>query len=229
VGKVTAKKIGKLSMSAQMSDDDEADGLNSSDPIRRAAYQKAKEESDKILANMSKPGKLGLPPLLEERRLECGIIDEAFEKQALFDRVIVYQHDRHQGNTYINGGVIEQPDGWHDGRLQQSPRGIIISAGVQALDVMRTNGMLLGDYVWVAQNVLRKIPIGRDAGLKEIRVLLCRIGDIALDEDLYHRLKDGDVKLTWTGKEDPSKCHHNLEWKGDKPMEPMTPFIGADE
>lgn len=207
----------------QMSPEDEERMLNHEDDTVRAQYQRMKEESEEIQKLMSPPGALGLPPLLEQRRLECGIIDAAFEKVAQFDRLYIFQHDAQQGGEYIDGGKIVMPDTFKEQRQEQSPRGVIVSAGIHALDTMRSHGWALGDYVELVKSVLWKLPIGRK-NLREVRLLCCRIGDVAGNEDVRERYRTGEIKLVWT----PEVGKHLMQWRNEPPLEPMEPFKGED-
>lgn len=63
--------------------------------------------SDSIRARMSPKGELGIPELLDERRLEHGIPDGAFSMECLFDRILVFQiGDSASGKFGGDSGLI---------------------------------------------------------------------------------------------------------------------------
>src|SRR5690349_5617893 len=71
----------------------------------------AERVSDAIAARMTPAGGLGLPPLLDERRLQYGIPDEAFEADALFDRVLVWQiNPKHEDKETFGDTMIIKPE-----------------------------------------------------------------------------------------------------------------------
>ena len=61
-------------------------------------------------AKMSPKGALNLPALLDQRRLEWGIVDGVFMVAPVYDRVLVWQIREHKEETFIEGGKIIAPD-----------------------------------------------------------------------------------------------------------------------
>ena len=99
-----------------------------------------------IRAKMSPPGALGLPKILEAARLENGIPDSAFAIEAVFNRVLVLQVAMQEGETYKDSKIV-LAETTRDRELRKAPIGIIVSAGLKALDILRSHGMDLGHKV----------------------------------------------------------------------------------
>lgn len=119
--------------------------------IPRDALKQAVEQTARIKEKMAPPGCLGLPELLEKRRLEYGIIDSAFRVQAAFNRIFIHKipDQMFKNGRYGDDSRIELPDTVKKQLLNMAPRGIIISAGLSALDTLRDHGMDLGHIVTV--------------------------------------------------------------------------------
>lgn len=99
-----------------------------------------------IRSRMSLKGLLGLPPLLDAARLEYGITDAAFRVQAVYDRILVWQVSMQKGDTY-EGSKIVLAETTKARELNKAPIGIIVSAGLIALDKLKSHGMDLGHKV----------------------------------------------------------------------------------
>jgi hypothetical protein len=114
------------------------------DAGRRAA-EKATRESEAISKRVSRENKWGLPPLLNAARLEHGIMDEAFGCQAMYDRIYVFQISEHK-ETFGDTRIL-MPETSKDRELETCPMGVIVSAGLTALDNLRSHGCDLGHTV----------------------------------------------------------------------------------
>jgi hypothetical protein len=90
--------------------------------------------------------------LLEKRIREYSI--PPWPGQAMYGRIIVYRipDKAAERRTFVEGGVIEMTEEAASGRAWRAPRGIIVSAGLQAMDVLRGNGIGLGDMIWMASH-----------------------------------------------------------------------------
>jgi co-chaperonin GroES (HSP10) len=153
--------------------------------------EKAKRRTELLKAKMSPPGALGLPPLLEEHRLKYGIPDGAFKVQALFDRIFVFPIDAFDGDEAekTTGGLFK-PNTTKLKDKQEGHRGVIISAGLTAMDRLMSHGVELGDIVITNKNV----PYAnRCEQLSEFDVftLIMREADLAGDETLQARIRAG--------------------------------------
>lgn len=146
-----------------------------------------------LRAAMAPPGALGLHPLVDARRLAYGIPDGAFNHIAMFDRVIVAQLPEVEGETVIKGGKIIAPEQVRKRLEREAPRGIIISAGLQALDALVSNGCGLGHIVRFIRNAPYRFAVDSVGGI-EVKVMLLRAGDIVSSEDLYENVKAAKVR-----------------------------------
>lgn len=152
------------------------------------------------VAKMSPPGTLGLPPLLEKRRLEWEIPDGVFRTApgGLFDRILIWQipllaKSKAEDATF-GGGLIHKSDQSRDKEQREAPRGVIVGAGLQALDWLRSHGVDLGHIVYFAKNTVYAIQVDYTAG-KWDRVSIARGGDLILSEDLAKAICSGEVKV----------------------------------
>lgn len=96
--------------------------------------------------HFSPPGTLGLPKLLDDKRVRYGIPDTAWKTQPAFDQVLVWQIAVDDGQTY-GGGLIQKTETALKRELQEAPRGIIVSAGLTALDQLRSHGIDVGHTI----------------------------------------------------------------------------------
>jgi len=177
----------------------------------------AKRRTELIKSRMSPPGALGLPPLLEKHRLKYGIPDGAFASQALFDRIHVFPIDHGEGEAVekTTGGIIK-PTTTKLKDKQEGNRGVLISAGLTAMDRLMSHGVELGDIVVTNKNV----PFARrceELSNFTMFYLVMREADLASDESLMERIRAGEQKIVEVG--DPYAYEHqvasndNGEWK----------------
>lgn len=182
--------------------------------------EEAKRRTALIKERMSPPGALGLPPLLEEHRLKYGIPDGAFASQALFDRIHVFPIDFGEGEAVekTTGGIYK-PNVTKLKDKQQGNRGVLISAGLTAMDRLMSHGVELGDIVVTNKNV----PFARvceDISNFVLWYLVMREADLASDESLATRIRAGQAKIVEVG--DPGRYEHqvavndNGEWTSAK-------------
>lgn len=153
--------------------------------------------SEQVREKISPPGALGLPALLDERRIAWGITDGAFAIQAAFDKVLIYQiPPRHfEKGTWGAGSKILMPDAARDAQARTAPRGIIVSAGLKALDELVTNGMQVGDIVCF--NHVAPWRVETDViGGKVVPLLVMHTGHLVGSEDTARRLRDRQLGLS---------------------------------
>lgn len=159
----------------------------------------AKKRTEEIKALMSPPGALGLPPLLEAQRLKYGITDNALRSQALFDRIHVFPIDHEEGELVDKtAGGIFKPNTKKLRDKQEGNRGVLISAGLIAMDRLMSHGVELGDVVVTNKNC----PFARrcDELSKEwLYYLVMREADLASDETLLERIRAGEQGIMDTG------------------------------
>jgi hypothetical protein len=133
-----------------------------------------------------------IPPLLEKRVNELNI--PAWPGQACFERVIIYRiPDEESASEKTEGGLWKAPSRV-DIDKDRSPRGVVVSAGLAAMDVLVSNGMQLGELVWFAPHVPFRFVVGRKNN-QDIQFYFMNVGDIVLSEDILQRAVDGDLKL----------------------------------
>jgi len=177
--------------------------LDRLDPMLRKDAERIQKRKNEL---MSPPGSLGLPPLLEERRLQVGITDGAFCVQPYNDSVFVHQINRMDQETYAGTGIIMIADEKRREK-EQTPQGIVVAAGLVALDSLRMNGMDLGHLVTFCRIAPWRIQTDWIEGNSWEEVLVFRVGDIVGSTDLAENLRDGRVKVRF----DPENYEHYYE------------------
>lgn len=153
----------------------------------------AKNIAEEWSKHVAPAGALGLPELLDKRRLEYGIVDNAFESEAVFDRIYVWQVDRQVGETYEGTSII-RPDSARDRHRTEAAYGIIVSAGLKALDNLRSNGIDLGHLVKFIRSSPWRMYIGNVGGVEIPPLMVMRDGDIVSSDDLASMRREGKVK-----------------------------------
>lgn len=197
-------------------------------PLCDRVVQSAEEETVQIEKRMSPKGALGLSPLLDARRLEYGLPDEAFTiSQASFDRIFVWQIDSNEDESYTKGGMIVRPDNKRDADEKASPRGILVSAGLSALDTLRSHGYDLGHIVNFMAIQPWHLPLGFIEAHHK-RLLMMRDGDLCGSEDLSTALRSGAVKVIVKVDEKGARSHHLVDEEGNA-WDPVAPWISDDQ
>jgi hypothetical protein len=124
-----------------------------------------------IRSKMSLPGMLGLERTLEEARQTYGIPDSAFDQQAVFKSVYVLQVAMQEGETYKDSQII-LAESTRDRELRKAPIGVIVSAGLEALDVMRSHGIDLGHKITFVHSAPYFIRFDNIGGVDQHLVVL---------------------------------------------------------
>lgn len=145
---------------------------------------------------MSKPGELAGSdrllkafPGLEEARWQYMIPDDAWKVWPTYDRVMVYQVPQLFTRKKVGAqGILHAADVTQDREHRTSCEGIVISAGLTALDHLRSAGIEVGHRVVFVQNYMyrRRVGYGEDE-----YVGIMRSGDICAGFELAERLVDG--------------------------------------
>jgi hypothetical protein len=174
---------------------------------------------------MSPAGALNLPKLLDARRLEWGIIDAAFERQAAFERILIWQIPEQKGETFGEGSRILMSDQSKARLKNEAPRGIVISAGLRALDSLRSNGIDLGHIVNFIQAAPWRIFVDYMIGYRPA-VLMMNAGDIIGSEDLATILRKGDLRVD-VAESERGPIHVYKNKTGDFDL-PTLPWVGDD-
>jgi hypothetical protein len=144
--------------------------------------------ADDLEASLHPRGHYNIPQLLEDRRFEYGIPNGAFESFPVFDKVYIWQCTLNEQRTYAKGGSIVKPDQIIAVDRNTAPRGIIVSAGLQALDSLRSTGIDVGHMVRFKKFSPFIQPVAEINGV-QLTVMVIRDGDIVSSEDLaaaYH-------------------------------------------
>lgn len=168
--------------------------LASADPMVRAEAEKVLRLDTEVRAKMSPPGALGLPPLLESRRLQYGITDGAFKTQAFGERIVVWQMPVAKKTE---GGIL-LPESTQSHEQATSPKAVLVSAGLAALDILRGHGIELGSIV----RTIAYAPLRLEAdivGGKSVPVLPMNCGEILGAEDTFEALRDGRLRIEFNG------------------------------
>jgi hypothetical protein len=145
--------------------------------------------ADDLEKSLAPDGTYNIPMLLEKRRREYGIPNGAFESFPAYDKVYIWQINLTERKTYAEHGVIVKPEARIAYDRNTAPRGIIVSAGLAALDSLRSTGIDVGHIVRFKKYAPFMQPVAEINGV-EVTVMVIRDGDIVSSEDLataYHR------------------------------------------
>lgn len=207
---------------------DEADDraqLAKLDPLVRTTQQQVYEEKvAKFKRHISPAGALNLPPLLEKRRLELDIIDEAFDLACAGEFVMLWQikEASHQGDTYGDSSII-MTEQTKDREGREAPRGVVVAAGLKALDGLRSNGIDLGHIVMHTHNApyFRRIAIINGTSY---RLVILQAGDIVGSEDLAQSMRSGDAKVVVSTDPETQFDYHYFQGEDGKVWRPTASF-----
>jgi hypothetical protein len=173
---------------------------------------------------ISPPGALGLPAKLDHNRCKHGIPDSVFTVEALFDRIFVWQLPRVFGDV-IEGTMLIKPETARQREEESTPRGVIVSAGLKALDNLRSNGVNVGDVVNFIRLSPWKLTLQEIAGV-EVNVLILRDGDLIASEDLVRARALGAVSTVQVAT--PEGIEHRLQKEGEAAMKAGSPWVPDD-
>lgn len=167
------------------------------DDFGRSLVERRKEAYEAIMARLAKPGSIpGLTPLLEHRRLDFGIPDGAFEtNDALFRRVNIWPIALPMDvkETYGDTKLVKTA-GTQKVEEQDTSRGIIISAGAKALDVLRSNGVDIGQIIYFTRLAIYGITVDWIGG-KPKRIKMLDVGEVTDAEDVLFAKRAGRVRM----------------------------------
>lgn len=177
--------------------------------------------------HMSPPEVLKLPPLLELRRQKYLLPDEVFGHQALFDRVLVMQLSERDDadNEKFEGTNIFKTQSKQAADLEALPRGVLVSAGLKALDNLRANGIDIGHVVTFIKQAPFRLPLGTVEGVN-FNVLVMRDGDLNTSEDLVRLQRAGKVRVE-IKEFNGAECHCFVDESG-KQWNPACPQADFD-
>lgn len=171
-------------------------------------------------ARMSAAGTLGLPARLEAARWEYGITDAAFRVSAVFNTVLVRQVAMQKGETHEGSKIILTED-TRKRELNKAPIGIIVSAGMQALDALRSNGLDLGHKVVFVHSAPYHIRYDVIEG-QDFHLVVLEAGQIRGSYELAEDLKTRRVRIV-QNPNNPDSMEHILIDENRKPVLPQAP------
>lgn len=179
-----------------------------------------------IVAAQAPKGSMNIPTLLDERRLKYEIPQGAFRHQMAFDRVMLWQIPEHhnEGRTYA-GTTIIKTDMRKSNDEREAPRGIVVSAGLSALDTLRSNGIDLGHIVGYVRLAPWRKTVDCYLG-KEVQALIIRAGDIVSSEDLMTGILGGACSIEVREKD--GFADHWFKGVDGQVYKPSQPFSGED-
>lgn len=199
-----------------------------SDQLAGRDREIAERRSEVMRKRMSPRGALGLPKLLDERRLEYGITDGAFDRQATFDRVYIWQIAMQKGDKFEADSLIHMPESVQQREKNKAPQGIIISAGLTALDHLRSHGLDLGHKVLFCHAAPYHIRYDTVLGLEQHLIVLLA-GDIIGSEDLATNLRKRDVRYIARRNESNDVVEHVYVDGEGRPWIPSANVFGDHE
>jgi hypothetical protein len=186
---------------------------------------KQRKVEEELKARMSARGTLNLPKLLDQRRWEYGIPDDVFGVQPLFDRIFVWQVPEDEGDTFAGTSIIK-PDTVKSREEGETPRGILVGAGLHALDSLRSNGIDLGHMV----HFVRLSPWRRELKPVEglsMNFVILRAGDLVDSEDLAAAMRAGKCTVVSEANKDGFMMH-SLKGEDGKVWAPSEPWKSED-
>ncbi len=128
-----------------------------------------------------------------------------------FDRIVVYSlpEEAADRETFAKGGLIVKAEITKKRQKNSTARGILIAAGLTAMDQLRGHGIELGHYVWVARLSpwAHTVDITEDG---EVQMLFLRAGNVVGSEDLLAQRKAGGVTVS----RDKSDGRHQFTFDG---------------
>jgi hypothetical protein len=137
----------------------------------------------------------GKESLLDQRIREYKI--PQWPGQAMYGRIIVYRlpDKAAERKTFVPGGIIQKLDTTASDTKWRSPRGVIVSAGLQAMDILRGNGIGLGDIIWMASHTPWRFEVERTVDGQSIEFHFMQAGDVVISEDLIERMRNKTAKV----------------------------------
>lgn len=136
--------------------------------------------------------------------------------EAGFDRVVVFSipEDKATRKTYVEGGLIEKLDTRKAVEEAETPRAIVVSAGLEAMDYMYSHGFDIGDPVWVARLSPWRHEVDRSENGKSISFMFLRAGDLVGSEELRRLMAAGEVSIV---RGEDGKHHYKFKNEAARP------------
>lgn len=133
--------------------------------------------------------------LLEKRIAEYGI--PMWPGEATYQTILIYRipDEAAARDTYVPDGLIVKPDDVKANTKFRSPRGIIVSAGLQAMDILRGNGMQLGEMVWMSSWTPFRFEVDTGKDGNPVEFYFMNAGNVTLSEDLLRARQAGNIRV----------------------------------
>lgn len=190
-------------------------GRTDSEYLPERDRQRAEQVSAAIMRNSSPKGTLGLSALLDAKRLEYGITDSAFDVSPAFNTVLVFQVALQEGSTFKDS-LIHMPETTKAREKARAPIGIIVSAGLTALDHLRSHGIDLGHRVIFVHSAPYFVRYDHVAGVDQHLIVL-DAAQIRASYDLATNLKTRAVRI----KYDDESAQHVFINESGKQLAPL--------
>lgn len=119
--------------------------------------------------------------------------------QPAFDRFVLVTIPEPQAarDTFVEGGLLVTPESVRDRQKKASPRGVIVAAGLTAMDQLRGHGIGLGSIVWVARFSPWRHEVEKTKDGFSIEMMFLRASDVVGCEDTLKQLHDGELKIVY--------------------------------
>jgi hypothetical protein len=156
--------------------------------------QKVESAMDELKKHVSPSGSLFLPELLDKKRVAHGIPDEAFAIQAAYDIVYLSQLPSSGGDKFFEGGILVRPDTKRSYDDKTNPKAVIVSAGLAALDALRSHGMDLGHTVYFQKLAPFRLEYASIGGLT-YHFIVVTASDITGSVDLMDNIRTGKLGI----------------------------------
>ncbi len=157
--------------------------------------QKARRIAEELPRHMSPAGTYNyLGELLDKRRLVYGVPDQVFKRAMTFDSVLVWQLNDNPDDEHYEGTMIVKPVQADRREKEEAPRGLLVGAGLESLDTLRSNGVDLGHIVNFIRQAPWRMKVATVAGF-DLWCLLLRAGDIKGSEDTGRLLREGKLQI----------------------------------
>jgi hypothetical protein len=152
---------------------------------------------------------LVMPKLLRARIKEFKIPPSP--GQIAWEEVMIYQipDDEMGGDKFGKDSALYKPETVADNDRRRCPRGVIVSAGLVAMGMLRDHGMQLGEMVLFSPHAPNRFQVSRADG-KMVEFFFMHVSDVQVSEDVPVRLVAGDLTLVY------EKGDYLFIWKGDK-------------
>ncbi len=173
---------------------------------------------------ISPPGALNLSPFLDSVRVKEDIPDMFFNVACVYDRIFVIQQGE-DDNAFYGEGLIYKPVGAMKRDEQSMPRGILVSAGLLAMDTLRSHGMELGHMITFQRMSPWRTKVGMIAS-QDMHVMMLRDADITGSETLQNQLRTGEARVetrSYKQDDDHEVTEHVLKDKSGKTWTPTRP------